>query len=78
MVEAAAGRNVKVRRISFKGSVQALRQWEPHLNQAKISRQEQNRLVQLLYDSIADNIVPERPGEVNPERLNEGPSHSSF
>jgi hypothetical protein len=62
MVETVAGSDVKVRRISFKGSVKAIRQWEPHLNQTKISRQEQQRLIQLLYDSIADNIVPERPG----------------
>ena len=39
MGEAAKGKDVRVRRMSFKGSVQALRQWEPHLNQANISRQ---------------------------------------
>ena len=37
MVEAAAQTGKRVRRISFKGSVQALRQWEPHLNQTRIS-----------------------------------------
>jgi hypothetical protein len=35
MVEATVRAGNRVRRISFKGSVQALRQWEPHINQAK-------------------------------------------
>ena len=30
------GKDVRVRRMSFKGSVQALRQWEPHQHQANI------------------------------------------
>jgi len=37
MIEAAVKKKLKLRRISFKGSVQALRQWEPHLNQAKMN-----------------------------------------
>jgi len=35
MLEAARKKSVAVRRISFKGSVQALRQWEPHFNQGQ-------------------------------------------
>ncbi len=62
MVEAAEQADGQVRRISFMGSVQALRQWEPHLNQTKINHQEQRRLTQLLYESTTDYIVPERPG----------------
>ncbi len=73
MAEAAEGRDVEVRRVSFKGCVQSLRQWEPHLNQAKISRREQHRLIQLLYDSIADNIVPERPGRSEPRAVKRRP-----
>jgi hypothetical protein len=45
MVEAAVRAGNRVRRISFKGSVQALSQWEPHLNQTKKSHQEQQRLI---------------------------------
>ena len=69
MVQAAEQSGEQVRRISFKGSVQALRQWEPHLNQSKISHQEQRRLIQLLYESIADYIVPERPGRSEPRAV---------
>ena len=73
MVEAAQQTGEQVRRISFKGSVQALRQWEPHLNQTKISHQEQRRLIQLLYESIADYIVPERPGRSEPRAVKRRP-----
>ncbi len=73
MVEAAEQADEQIRRISFKGSVQALRQWEPHLNQNKISHQEQRRLIQLLYGSIADHIVPKRPGRSEPRTVNRRP-----
>ncbi|MDP1557658.1 MAG: transposase [Nitrosomonas sp.] len=73
MIEAAQQANEQVRRISFKGSVQALRQWEPHLNQTKISHQEQRRLIQLLYESIADYIVPERSGRSEPRAVKRRP-----
>jgi hypothetical protein len=73
MIEAAKQAGEQVRRISFKGSVQALRQWEPHLNQTKISHQERRRLIQLLYESIADYIVPERPGRSEPRAVKRRP-----
>ena len=73
MVEAAQQAGEQVRRISFKGSVQALRQREPHLNQTKISHQEQRRSIQLLYESIADYIVPERPGRSEPRAVKRRP-----
>jgi len=61
MIEAASREFVRLHRISFKGANQALRQWEPCLNQAKISHQEHSRLIALLYDSIGKNIVPFEP-----------------
>ncbi|MGJ8676249.1 MAG: transposase [Akkermansiaceae bacterium] len=62
MYEAAEEREVDVSRLSFKGSLQALRQWEPYLNHAKISKEERFRTLSALYDAIADNEVPLRPG----------------
>ncbi len=62
MMESIKEAGVAVRRISFKGCVQALRQWEPHLNQTKMSAQERHRLLGLLYDSIAEYTVAERSG----------------
>lgn len=75
MVEAATTTGERVRRISFKGCVQALRQWEPHLNQARISDQEQRRLIRLLYQSIADYNVPERPGRSEPRAVKRRPKN---
>ena len=73
MVEAAVGCSVKTRQISFKGSLQALRQWEPHLNQSKITKEENHRLIQLLYDSIAGKIIPDRPGRSEPRAVKRRP-----
>ena len=73
MIESAEMKGVRVRSVSFKGSVQALRQWEPHLNQSKMSRQEQGRLIQLLLESIAGNIISERPGRSEPRAVKRRP-----
>ena len=77
MIE-ASGRDLKVRRISFKGCVQALRQWEPHLNQASISTKEQRRLMQRLYESIAGNVVLDRPGRSEPRAVKRRPKPYSL
>jgi hypothetical protein len=73
MIEAAEKTGVRVHSVSFKGSVQALRQWEPHLNQSKMSRQEQGRLIQLLLESIAGNMISERPGRSEPRAVKRRP-----
>jgi hypothetical protein len=73
MLDAAQKSRIKVRRISFKGSVQALRQWEPHLNQTRLNDQERNRLIEFLYDSIANNIIPDRPGRSEPRAVKRRP-----
>jgi hypothetical protein len=73
MIEAEKRRNIGVRRISFKGSVQSLRQWESHLNQPRVNRLEQDRLIQLMYESIAGNVVPLRPGRSEPRAVKRRP-----
>jgi len=75
MLEAAEAKGVTLRRISFKGSVQALRQWEPHLNQEKMNRKDRIRLLQLLTDSIAANIAPDRPGRSEPRAVKRRPKN---
>jgi hypothetical protein len=72
IAEAAKTTALKTRRISFKGSVQALRQWEPYLNS---SSQELNRLIQLLYQSIIGNVVIERPGRSEPRAIKRRPKN---
>ena len=66
MLEAVTRKGEPGTRVSFKGSVQAIRQWEPHLHQLKISQEKRAQLLVALYDSIAQNIVPDRPGRREP------------
>ncbi len=73
MIESAEKDGVRVRSVSFKGSVQALRQWEPYLNQSQMSGQEQGRLIQLLLESIAGNIISERPDRSEPRVVKRRP-----
>jgi hypothetical protein len=73
MIESVKGLEVPVRRVSFKGCVQALRQWEPYLNQTKMSEQERRRLLALLYDSIAEYTIPERTGRSEPRAVKRRP-----
>ncbi len=69
MCEAAKEANIEVRVVSFKGSVQALRNWEPHLNQAKISGSERFRLICDLYEAMTNTPVKQRPGRSEPRCL---------
>jgi hypothetical protein len=66
MFEAAREACLPVRSVSFKGSLQALRNWEPHLNQAKVSKAERFRLISDLYEAMTDTPVRHRPGRSEP------------
>jgi len=57
---------VQVRSVSFKGSLQALRNWAPHLNQAKISKAERLRLICDLNKAMIDTPIRHRPGRSEP------------
>jgi hypothetical protein len=65
MLKAADKAGAPVRLISFKATIQALRQWEPLLK-SEMNRQEQARLLSLLCDSIAVSIIQARPGRREP------------
>lgn len=65
MLKAADKANLPVRWISFKASVQSLRQWEPLLK-SELSTHEQYRLVSLLYESIAASVINVRLGRREP------------
>jgi hypothetical protein len=67
MLNAAKESNVSQRRISFKASVQALRQWEPMLNRRDFKAHERQRLMALLHQAIAATIVLSRPGRKEPD-----------
>jgi len=73
MLEAAEEKSVTLRRISFKGSLQALLQWELHLNHERMSRNDKVRLIRLLTNSIAENIIVERLGRSEPKAVKRRP-----
>jgi hypothetical protein len=73
MYEAAEEADLEVRVVSFKGSLQALRNWEPHLNQAKVSQAERFRLISDLYDAITNTPIRQRPGRSEPRCIKRRP-----
>lgn len=75
MYEAAEEADIEVRVVSFKGSVQALRNWEPHLNQVKISATERFRLISDLYDAMTNTPIRQRPGRSEPRCLKRRPKN---
>ena len=66
MAEAANAADLAARVVSFKGSLQALRNWEPHLNQGKLNRIERSRLIADLHEAITDTSIRRRPGRSEP------------
>jgi len=75
MCEAAETAEIEVRVVSFKGSVQAIRNWEPHLNQAKISKAERYKLISDLYEAMTNSPIRQRPGRSEPRCLKRRPKN---
>ena len=73
MEEAAAAAEILVRSVSFKASVQALRSWEPHLNQTQLSKSKKRHLVTMLYESITQKPIRDRPGRSEPRAIKRRP-----
>ncbi len=57
------------------GSLQALRSWEPYLNQAKISTAERFRLISDLYDAMTSTPIMQRPGRSEPRCVKRRPKN---
>jgi len=74
IVEAVMHTKHKVRRISFKASLQTVRLWSTQLAQ-NMSDKKRHELVRLLYQSIARNIVVERPGRSEPRAVKRRPKN---
>jgi hypothetical protein len=73
MLEAAQHGNLRPRQISFKASMQALRQWEPQISRAGLTRQDHNRLIGLLRNAIADVALLDRRGRSEPRCVKRRP-----
>jgi len=65
MVEAAAVHDLDVARISFKGSVQAVRHFSQVIAQAS-SRRKALQLTNDLLETLAKGLAPDRPGRAEP------------
>ena len=66
MQQAAALYHVPIERLSFKGSVDTLRQWTDTLNAAHDKPREQARLFDQLLQILAEDPVPLRPNRAEP------------
>jgi len=66
MLDAAKQAKVVPRQISFKASIQALRQWEPLLNRHDLKTSERQRLLTRLRECIAATVLRQRPGRSEP------------
>jgi hypothetical protein len=72
MVEAGLSHDVPIDRLSFKGSVDAVREFSVAIAQAR-SRKAQKRLIGALLESIASDPVPHRPGRREPRAVKRRP-----
>jgi hypothetical protein len=72
MVETSALYDVPMERLSFKGTVDSVRQFSVAISQAR-SRKQQKRLIAHLLEIIARDQVPDRPGRRDPRTVKRRP-----
>jgi hypothetical protein len=72
MADAAQIYGADLERLSFKGTVDSLRQFSAGIAQAR-SRKKKNQLVSRLLELIAQDKVPERPGRRQPRAVKRRP-----
>ena len=75
MFDAAKEVQQPSRRVSFKATIQALRQWEPLFNRADLKVRDRHRLIASLRGAIAANIIPVRPGRQEPRCVKRRPKN---
>ena len=69
MYDAAEMADIAVRLVSFKGSLQAIRSWEPQLNHDKLNKTERSRMLNDLYGTVTGLPLKQRPGRREPRCL---------
>ena len=75
MFEAAEKVDLEVRLVSFKGSLQAIRNWEPRLNHERMSNVKRGKLLHDLYGTITGLPIRQRPGRREPRCLKRRPKN---
>ena len=73
MCEAGEQANIPVRQISFKGALQAMRNWEPLLDSAQKSKADRKKMVADFYESIGRDLIDDRPGRSEPRVVKRRP-----
>ena len=68
MAQASAEQDVSLERVSFKGSLDALRQFSQAMAQAR-SKKKRRELWAELLETLATDLVPERPGRREPRAV---------
>lgn len=72
VVEACKRYKTAIKSMSFKGSLQAIRQWEVHFYQPMTTTHRYNFL-ESLYESIAQKIIPDWPNRKEPRAVKRRP-----
>ena len=72
MAEAARNYDAHLERLSFKGTVDALRQYSAAMGQARTNRLK-SKLWQDLLRTVARDPVPLRPGRIEPHAVKQRP-----
>ena len=66
MQDIAHSYQVSVQRLSFKGTVDALRQWREPFENTRTQPRVAGKLRRLFYQSIANDLLPNRPDRAEP------------
>ena len=72
MVRASAAHGVALGRLSFKGTVDGVRQFSAAIAQSRCRRR-QTKLIDRLLEVMAEDQVPERPGRREPRAVKRRP-----
>jgi hypothetical protein len=77
MIQASRDHSVELQQLSFKGTVDSVRQFSLAIAQAR-SRKKQKQLLDKLLHTIAADLVPERPGRREPRAVKRRPKPSAW
>jgi len=78
MYEAAEKSDMPIRLVSFKGSLQALRNWEPHMNLIRKSKSDRLRFISDLYQAMTGSSILQRPGRREPRCIKRRPKNYQY
>ena len=66
IIQAATAHAVPFERISFKGTVDTVRQWAPLLSYSHLTQRQSRHVYELLLSYLVKDIVPHRPNRLEP------------